>query len=475
MKKIIITFLLALVAVMGYAQDPYQTKQTVSNPNTYGLAKGALQVTGPMWSLMTDTIHAYAIPKYRGAAVMRHADGLWYTNTGSYWRCVEQPFPVDYPLYVDYSDPAYPRGILKFAAADLFNNKLLRTGGITLNSGVVTVAPDIVWTFANQVKIQDVPSNFNIDNATDLRVDIIYIDSLDNMLLAQGDEDAIKALEPEIPYNAIRVARVDIDGTTISVTPTPTYEPKGILYANATGVPKTYAADFAYDDVASVLSVGNNRAPGTTSELYLNGGRGKFQGRFNGLRISVGSGFFGTIDLSKFITFENKGTEYARMGSTTLNRHYFKLNTGTVLKLATVDSLPGDAPHVLAMSGDSVVKYKLPAGGASLPYTTYVALLNQNGTSAPTATVLQNNTGLTITWSRISNGLYKGTVSTPFADQDHQAVFVGSTNSGAGNQVKSAISDFSGQNHVLLETFIAGTGYTDDLLLNTAIEIKIYP
>ena len=290
MKKIVISFVLCLASIFVFAQDLYTAKQVISNPGTEAQARGALSAVGPVWSKMTDTVHALAIPKYRGALVMRHADSLVYSNTGEYWRCVEQPFPVEFPLYIDYTENA--RGVLRFADnGDMFNNRLLRTGGITLNVATVTVAADIVWTFASQVKVQNVPSNFPIDAATDLRVDIIYIDSLDNILLAQGIEDAERALEPEIPYNAIKVARVDIDGSNISVNPSPVYEPKGILFGNAvTGTPKTNVTNFSYDEVTKavitsgyfsstingnvgfrVVGGGGLRAYGGNGRLYLDG------------------------------------------------------------------------------------------------------------------------------------------------------------------------------------------------------------
>jgi hypothetical protein len=39
-----------------------------------------------------------------------------------------------------------------------------------------------------------------------------------------------------------------------------------------------------------------------------------------------------------------------------------------------------------------------------LPYTTYVAILNQEGTNDPVATIYENTTGLTIAWHYDSDG-----------------------------------------------------------------------
>ena len=46
------------------------------------------------------------------------------------------------------------------------------------------------------------------------------------------------------------------------------------------------------------------------------------------------------------------------------------------------------------------------------PYKVYTALLNQSGTAAPTATVLENTLGTTVTWTRNDVGWYKATIST---------------------------------------------------------------
>ena len=51
------------------------------------------------------------------------------------------------------------------------------------------------------------------------------------------------------------------------------------------------------------------------------------------------------------------------------------------------------------------------ANSYSLGYTLYTALLTQTGTNAPVATVLQNTTGGTLTWTRQSAGNYTVTAS----------------------------------------------------------------
>ena len=55
------------------------------------------------------------------------------------------------------------------------------------------------------------------------------------------------------------------------------------------------------------------------------------------------------------------------------------------------------------------------ANSYSLGYTVYSAQLTAGAGAAPTATILQNTTGLTFTWSRIGTGQFLATVAgTPF-------------------------------------------------------------
>ena len=55
------------------------------------------------------------------------------------------------------------------------------------------------------------------------------------------------------------------------------------------------------------------------------------------------------------------------------------------------------------------------ANSSARPYKVYTALLTQGGTGAPTATVLENTLGGTVVWSRISEGVYVGTLANGFS------------------------------------------------------------
>ena len=63
------------------------------------------------------------------------------------------------------------------------------------------------------------------------------------------------------------------------------------------------------------------------------------------------------------------------------------------------------------------------ANSYSLGYTVYTALLVAAAGAAPTATILQNTTGLTFTWTRTGTGQFVATVAgTPFVEGKFWAV-----------------------------------------------------
>ena len=105
----------------------------------------------------------------------------------------------------------------------------------------------------------------------------------------------------------------------------------------------------------------------------------------------------------------------------------------------------------------------------NLGYKVYVASLIQTGTAAPVATVLQNTTGGTFTWSRTSSGQYKATISGITLPANKVVIFENATGDlNLGGKITSStvidIDQFSS----------GGGGYSDGMLAGTSIEIRIY-
>ncbi len=62
----------------------------------------------------------------------------------------------------------------------------------------------------------------------------------------------------------------------------------------------------------------------------------------------------------------------------------------------------------------SRVKALEAGGGGGVPYLTYVAEIDQSGTSNPTALVRENTLGVDVTWTRAGAGFFQGTFSVAF-------------------------------------------------------------
>ena len=107
---------------------------------------------------------------------------------------------------------------------------------------------------------------------------------------------------------------------------------------------------------------------------------------------------------------------------------------------------------------------------ASLGYKTYAALLTQTGTNAPVATVLKNDTGATMTWTRTGVGQYRITSSDANLFLPNKTA-VASIN--VGNPTSSTQGLFKRWNRQQ-NNIVTINIQQDSLLVNGFIEIRIY-
>lgn len=105
------------------------------------------------------------------------------------------------------------------------------------------------------------------------------------------------------------------------------------------------------------------------------------------------------------------------------------------------------------------------AGGAS--YDVYTAILTQSGTSAPTATVLENTLGGTVVWTYDAEGSYIGTLTGAFT-ADKTAIFTGGFD---GFYFSYRGTD----NTIILNTYDETLTLANDYLNKNPIEIRVYP
>lgn len=100
----------------------------------------------------------------------------------------------------------------------------------------------------------------------------------------------------------------------------------------------------------------------------------------------------------------------------------------------------------------------------------YRALLTQEGTSAPVATVLQNTTGEEVVWTRQQAGKYQATLNSNSRVTNTTAQI--SMTSGLSNTPISIWLEADGD--VRINTFAGGNTLSDEMLWQTTVEILIY-
>jgi len=114
------------------------------------------------------------------------------------------------------------------------------------------------------------------------------------------------------------------------------------------------------------------------------------------------------------------------------------------------------------------------ANSYSLGYTVYTALITQAGTAAPVATVLQNTTGGTITWTRPTNpgvGRYVATISGANFTANKTAVIV--TSGGNSDMIlRPVVSSTTTVDWYNIDS--SDNAVSDVISATTTVEIRIY-
>ena len=139
-------------------------------------------------------------------------------------------------------------------------------------------------------------------------------------------------------------------------------------------------------------------------------------------------------------------------------------SAGTINNVASIDGL-GRATFAPATLDTHLATLGQVKG--TRPYKVYTALLNQTGTNAPVATVLENTLGGTVVWSRNASGVYYGTLSGAFINNK---TFVNCSGRYIGFTPIYRLDD----NRVGLSTSVTGSTYVDNVLENNSVEIRVY-
>ena len=108
-------------------------------------------------------------------------------------------------------------------------------------------------------------------------------------------------------------------------------------------------------------------------------------------------------------------------------------------------------------------------GGGAAPYKVYTALLTQEGTDAPVATVLENTLGEDIIWTRDSSGSYYGdTIGNVFT---FNKTFTTITNKKIQNL---QFISMQSETQVYIEQISRTTSVYQDYMVEIPIEIRVY-
>jgi len=106
-----------------------------------------------------------------------------------------------------------------------------------------------------------------------------------------------------------------------------------------------------------------------------------------------------------------------------------------------------------------------------VPYTSRVSLVTQSTTNAPTETILENSAGITLTWSRLSAGMYRATYGSS-VNLSKTTLRIGNTY--RYSEIIGVIIDSTTARFQLAIETDGGPG-ADTTLLNTMLEIRVYP
>ena len=122
---------------------------------------------------------------------------------------------------------------------------------------------------------------------------------------------------------------------------------------------------------------------------------------------------------------------------------------------------------------EELIKYLAanPGGGGGTGYLVYTAILNQSGTDAPVANVLQNTLGGTVVWARDGAGSYTATLSNAFTENKtflgDKIKYISVVDEDFLSIERNSVSEIG------LDHFFVGEQVDD--FTNFPVEIRVYP
>ena len=136
-----------------------------------------------------------------------------------------------------------------------------------------------------------------------------------------------------------------------------------------------------------------------------------------------------------------------------------------ISQLPASTALQGD--ESIALVQGSTTKQSTVQDIVNYKMTVYAALLTQTGTAAPVATILQNTTGGTITWTRTGAGEYTATIANALFTLNKTLVFM-NLGEYAGGGIPRSVWTRTSNTEITINT--GG----DSRITNGSFEIRIY-
>lgn len=140
-----------------------------------------------------------------------------------------------------------------------------------------------------------------------------------------------------------------------------------------------------------------------------------------------------------------------------------------ITELTAVTSLAGTEVMPVVQSGSTKKATVDQVKDYVRPYKVYVAVMSQSGTSAPSATVLENTIG-SIAWTRTASGTYQGRLTSAFTSGK---VFLCCQVNAISQTGVVDIIRVDADNINLLSTDMSYSA-KDDIITDTSIEIRVY-
>lgn len=160
------------------------------------------------------------------------------------------------------------------------------------------------------------------------------------------------------------------------------------------------------------------------------------------------------------------------------------INDGTPMKEETIGDyqqffaklmrVSGLAPNQLPDNEYNGLQYYEALLSAAVPYWYYAAIISQASTAAPVATVMPKNSIGNIVWTRTGVGAYQGTLTGKLTAFKTIVSIRTLEDIGISKGFVRMSKDNSSNHSVRIATYDATLTPSDDILVETPLEIKVF-